>query len=121
MQIMSSSVQGPITAALLRPDLSVGGLFRADFLVVTAAGYPTNTLRGVQRQRWSPGLIAGTLDIGCDNEPDQSRPCETYSKGMCHTAVSGSQLPAVGSLCYSALSWWGHSTQCTAPDSRLWL
>jgi len=58
-------LQGPVTAALLRPDLTAGGLFRADFLVVTAAGYPTNTLRGVQRQRWSSGLIAGTLDIGC--------------------------------------------------------
>ncbi len=43
-----------------------GGLFRADFLVVTAANYPSNTLQGVQRQRWSPGLIAGTLDIGYD-------------------------------------------------------
>ena len=61
----TNMAQGPITAALLRPDLREGGLFRADFLVVTAADYPSNTLQGVQRQRWSPGLIAGTLDIGC--------------------------------------------------------
>lgn len=58
-------MQGAITCTLLGPDLTEAGLFRADFLVVTAADYPANTLQGVQRTRWSPDLVAATLDIGC--------------------------------------------------------
>lgn len=65
-------MQGAITCTLLAPDLTEAGLFRADFLVVTAADYLNNTLQGVQRTRWSPDLVAATLDIGYAVYP---RPC----------------------------------------------